>query len=379
MAGDRRIDRAPQALPSNADQSGRRLRAARKLPGDPVGPLRLAEPVRRRRGGVEFVAPAGAYAGLPAWRTRTGWLLSLRTHPDLVTACAGLVRPSLFVGIMRELSRYAAADTGRGIAVPHGQVAAACGVCTKTVQRAVRIAYSLGALHLVLPGAQMSLAQRCAVLDAYGRGIPSRRWRELPNFYAAVMPAAAVARVAVDNPTAEHDHCPPSGTGGPAGSGSSVVRGESPFTSRCGQPERARAGPSGAGSAQSTRPAGAAHPRSADRPRPAGATQQREEPARRGGPVLSPELEAYAAALCALLPGYRRVSLRRIGPGLRCYLTAGLSPAQLAAGLNRYCTSHGLTWLTTWPTDAGEAQARYLIGMLTHANGTGFLPPSRRR
>lgn len=358
MRGDLGLSRAPKALPNNADQPGRRFLAARKLPCDPVAGARAAEPVwLARRGGVEFVAPAGAYAGLPAWRTRASWLVALRTHPRLVEACAGRVRPGLFLRVMAELSRYAAADTGRGIAVPHARIAEALGICTKTVQRSVRIAYSLGALHLVLAGTQMSIGQRSCVLDAYGRGVPSRRWRELPNFYAAVMPAEAAARVrAVDNDPAGHDHCPPSGTGRSAGTDPSRSYGESPFTPACGQ----RAGPSPERKGKEERPSAAQLGKSA-----------------RPGPNLSAELEAYAAALCALLPGYRTVSLRRIGPGLRRYLDAGLSAADLQAGLDAYCRARGIAWLTTWSPEHRAEQARYLTGMLTHARQTGFL--TRRR
>lgn len=334
------------------------MRDNRKLPCDPVAGARAAEPSRTARGGVEFVAPAGVYAGLPAWRTRAGWLLSLRTHPRLAEACAGVhVRTGLFLRVMGELARHAEPDTGRGIAVPHRVIAESLGVCTKTVQRSVRIAYSLGGLHLVLAGTQMSIGQRACVLDTYGRGVPSRRWRELPNFYAATMPAAAVARVrAVDNQPVSQGRCPPSGTGRRAGTSASVLYGESSFTSPGGQ---------------SPGPPGSRAKGKQDAP-PA---RRQGESARRAGPTLSPGLEAYAADLCARLPGYRRLPLRRIGPGLRRYLDAGLSPADLTAGLDAHCAARGIAWITTWPAGAGAEQARYLIGMLTHARRAGHLTP----
>lgn len=103
------------------------------------------------------------------------------------------------------------------------------------------------------------------------------------------------------------------------------------------------------------------------------ARQLEARSARRAGPVLSPDLEAYAAALCARLPGYRRVPLRRIGPALSRYFNAGLSAADLTAGLDAYCRSSGIAWITAWPAGSDAEQARYLVGMLTHARRYGHL------
>lgn len=335
---------------------------AQRLPCDATANASAAQPVYLHRGGLGFIAPEGAYASIPAWHSAGAWLGALKLHPRLAEACARRVKPALFLTIMREFAGRAEPATGRDIAVVHADVAASVGVCVKTIQRAVRIAYSLGAMQLVLAGCDMSINQRDHVLRRYGRGVAQRSWRNLPNFYAATMPPemaklAREVRPDVDNKPRRLGvvHHP---EGFRAGTESSVdLYKRKPFTTACGQPSPPQL-------ELPTRTAAA---------RPTEKQHQRTKVSR--GPRLEPELEAYAEALRARFPGYRRLSLRRIGPALREYLQAGLSPAELIAGLNTYTQAHSITWLVSWPPDAQAAQARYLIGMLAKARRAGYITP----
>jgi hypothetical protein len=335
---------------------------SRRLSCDPAGNASAAQPVYLHRGGLGFIAPPGAYASVPAWHNAGAWLGALKVHPRLVEACARRVKPALFLTIMREFAGRADPATGRDIAVVHADIAAAVGVCTKTIQRAVSIAYSLGAMQLVLAGCDMSINQRDHVLRRYGRGLGQRSWRNLPNFYAATMPAemaklAQEARADVDNKPRRMSvvHHP---EGSPPPTKRSVdLHERRTFSPACGQPSLPQP----------------QRPRRTAAARPTDKQHQKADVSR--WPRLEPELEAYAAALRARLPGYQRLSLRRIGPALRQYLHAGLKPAELTAGLNTYLQAHSTTWITTWPPDTQAEQARYLIGMLTKARQAGYITP----
>lgn len=334
----------------------------RRLPCDAAANASAAVAVDLHRGGVGFIAPPGAYASIPAWHSAGAWLGALKVHPRLAEACARRVKPPLFLTIMREFAGRAEPATGRDIAVVHADVAAAIGVCTKTIQRAVRIAYSLGAMQLVLAGCDMSIRQRDRVLGRYGRGVAQRSWRNLPNFYAATMPPqiaklARDARPDVDNKRGHLGvvHHP---EGFPVGSKPSVDLCEGrTFTPLCGQPPPPQI--------QLPSRTAAARPTEKQHQRAAGSRW----------PRLEPELEAYAHALRARLPGYQRLSLRRIGPALRQYLSAGLRPSELTAGLDTYLQAHGIDWIASWPPAAQADQARYLVGLLTKARRAGYITP----
>jgi hypothetical protein len=344
--------------------------ASRKLSGDPIGPASLAVPRVLDDGHLAFVAPPGAYGPIPTWHSRQVWLGAIKLHPRLGEACRRRVRVPLFLQIMREFAWYADPGTGRGINVSHERIAQTLGICTKTVQRAVNIGASLGVLHRVLAGCDMSLNQRGAVLDRYAKGLPERRWRSLPNSYAASLPAslarvtaratrpqAGDVRPGVDNSL----RCKiivhlPEGVY-PASKTNVSLYQKPSFSPACGH--------SSAPSATSYTPA-------ATRP-----TQpQRQRRQTRAGPTLSPELEAYAAALRRRLTGFGALSLRRIAPALQRYRQAGLSPGELQAGLDTYLSAHRLTWIHHWQPRHQAEQARYLIGMLTRARQAGYLIPA---
>jgi len=232
----------------------------------------------------------------------------------------------------------------------------------------------LGALRLVLRGGDMSIDQRGAVLDHYrDRADPRRRWRCLPNFYAATMPASLAAlaprRPAATKPS-RHGHAASTVDKQPdaarivqlpVGDHFGLKRAvplfeRSTFTPPCGQlttkhtEEQMRTG--------------------ASRP----TTPQRQEQ----GSVqvqVDPTAQAYARAFRALLPGFHRVQLGRIRNALSRYRHAGLSPADLVGGLNTYLAASGLTWWNQWQSQHHDEQARYLVKMLTRARQAGYLIP----
>jgi hypothetical protein len=339
------------------------------------GEASLAQPVvLEDTGELSFIAPAEAYAGIAAWHSASAWLGALKLHPNLAAECRGIIKVPLFLAIMRVLAGYADHHNGRGIAVAHATVAKLVEHCPKTVQRACEIAVRLGALRLVLRGCDMSINQRGAVLQHYrDRTNPRRRWRSLPNFYAATMPASLAALAPRRGPatkpsphgplasTVENPHPLQLAVHQPVGvqlSGKCPVPlfERTTFSPTCGQPApRPREQRMRTGAARPTTP------------------QQQERGS--GRRRLDPDAEAYARALRALLPGFQRVSLYRISNALGRYRTTGLSPTDLVGGLNTYLAAAGLAWYLDWAPEHGAEQARYLIGMLTKARQGGYLIP----
>lgn len=322
----------------------------------PFGGAGLAVATVTDKGELAFRAPAAAYRGLPCWYSAKAWLGAAQLHPDLVAECkAGNVAVPTFLGVLEQLAERADRRTGRNIAVCHTRVAAAIGREAKTVQRARRVAERLGLLALVLTGADMTLNQRGAVLEHYRRGTDSRTWRALPNFYAAVMPASVtcnVPRRLVDpRPRrSKYVHLPVG-----------VPSIEHVLTFSTGDTSTF-----GAACAQPTPSA----PRSTSAPRPTNPLQEQGFPP---PAVLAPDLLAFAEALRARMPGFRRVPLRRIAPGLSPYVSAGLSVDEVIAGLNTWLTATGTDWLTRWYDDQVAERARYLIGMLRRAARAGYI------
>ena len=346
-------------------------------PPPPTGLATTAEPHILDDGRLVFRAPAGAYAGLPAWHSRGAWLGAVRLHPGLPDAChARAISVDLCLQVLHELTRYGDHTTGRDIAVSHDTVAAAIGRSSKTVQRACRAAESLGVLRRVLTGTDMSLPQRIAVLGHYSRGTPGHRWRALPNFYAALMPPSLAALAHAARPAAKpargashagtvDNHRPsppavhlPEGSRPPQRPADPLNLRTTPFEPPCAQPPTPRPVPA------PTHPA-------ATRPRTARSTGRGRRPR-----ALDPHVEHFARTYRDQLPGYRTLSLHRIGNALARYAHAGLTPDQLTTGVNAYLTANRITWITHWHPDDQETQARYLIGTIRTAERHGHLPPT---
>ena len=86
-------------------------------------------------------------------------------------------------------------------------------------------------------------------------------------------------------------------------------------------------------------------------------------------------MESFAREFRRILLGFSGVSLPRIGPALRVYVSAGLSPADIRKDLDRYLGDTGRTWRTHWRPDQGVEQAKYLVSMLTRARRAGYIKP----
>lgn len=345
----------------------------------------LAEPYYLDDGTLTFVAPAGAYAPVPAWHSGPAWLGAVKLHPRLGVACrARRVAESTFLDVLGRLAAHADVETGRDIAVAHATIGEQLGRCEKTIQRACRVAEDLGLLVRVLAGADMSLAQRITVLRHFTRGTRGAKWRSLPNFYAATMPRRVVDLVepkrspkrvrrsdqawSVDNSGVSPVHGPgrvlgdvhlPVGSTGLLKPAVSLLSKRTTFEPDCGQP------------AQPARPTASSTP--AARP----TTAHRQTASDRAPGRLDPAVQEFARALRASLLGYRSVSLRRICPAVSLYVRAGLRPADIKNGLDGYMAATGRTWLTRWGADQQAEQARYLVGMITAARRAGWisLPP----
>jgi hypothetical protein len=354
-----------------------------------VGLTTLAEPVYSPDGELRFAAPPGAYAGLPAWHSAAAWLGAVKLHPQMAEACAARkVAPATFLRVLRALAGHADIDTGRNIAVAHETVAAQLEVCAKTVQRSERIGEAMGVLVRVLDGADMSGPQRYTVLGHYTRGTKGAKWRALPNYYAAVMPRSATAlaparpksaRVRGYASTSAVDNREPGGLLAVHSAGRLPANVHLPEGSKLSSslhvPANSRnkiLDPPCAQPPATSRPQLRTQTTAAARPT---RTHQRTDVGPRGR-RLDPNVRAFATTLRSMLPGYRALSLHRVCPALSRYVSAGLSPSQMLDGLDNYLATTGHTWITDWRDDQAEAQARYLIGMLTRARQAGYIRPS---
>lgn len=362
---------------------------------------------------LRFRPPDGAYAALPAWRSRNHYVAALRWHPRLEDVCRRHgIAVDTFLAITALYAARADDDTGRNIAVANSVLAQLAGVSDRHVRNATRAARELGVLTVVLAGTPMSITQRAQVLEQYRRGHPSRRWRNLPNYAAACVPAeltralhrplknlrnrlaageraalAAIqhwrnARIFHTGPHARRlrpsshggpvDNCPsgdvarhvlfhlPQRGINPAGSVTHEPYGHPLFKQGCGQTPAQRAEQQRTAAARPT----AKHRQSRRR--------ARQQP-------LNADLEAYAKAFRAQLHGFHDVSVRRIANALSPYRSRGLHPTDLAAGLRTYLRAHARTLYRTWEPHEGDQQAKYLVGQLSRAREAGYLIPGPPR
>jgi hypothetical protein len=354
-----------------------------------VGSSTLAEPTYSPDGELTFAGAAGASAGPPVLYHASAWLGAAKLHPQLVDACAGgRVAVATFLRVLRALAGHGDVETGRDIAVAHETVAGELELSAKTIQRSVRIAEALGLLVRVLDGADMSLEQRIAVLGHYTRGTAGAKWRALPNYYAAVMPrSAAILAPARPKSDRTRGYAAAAHVDNRTLAGRSAVHGAGTLSINVHLPEGSRVSlEPHLPAVQNQKPFGpdCAQPPFTANPEPKASTTAAPRPTRthqrtRFGALpprrLDPNVRAFANALRSMLPGYGWLSLHRVCPALSRYVSAGLSPSQLLDGLDSYLAAAGHTWITDWRHDQAEAQARYLIGMLTRARQAGYIRP----
>lgn len=371
---------------------------------------------------LRFSPVDGAYGALPAWRNRTHYVAALPWHPRLHPVCkAHGVRVELFLTAMTLEAARADHDTGRGIAVAHDALAHLLGCSVRHVRNIKRVARDLGVQQVVLAGAQMTGTQRWQVLDAYKRGHHSRTWRGLPNISAATVPAELVS--ALHRPlrdlrrrldAAEHaahmansrwHHARLFRTGeradrrGRRGDQLRTARFEPPVDNsplfhpvQQGFFRLPRRGSRALGQHLTPYEKPLFQPGCGQTPNQLAAEQQRTAAARptgkhqRAGSAtrrrLDPALKAYAAAFRARLPRSRlypdpwsRVQLARLAQGLNRHRLAGLTPAELVAGIGTYLRSTDRGWMLDWEPGQETDQAQYIGGLLRDAAAAGELFP----
>jgi hypothetical protein len=385
-----------------------------------VGYTRDAEGVVDDERNLRFTVPAGAYATVPAWRSRRHYLAALRWHPRLAAVCRRHeIAVETFLAVMALYAARADDETGRNIAVANDVLGQLSGISGRHVRNATRAARNLGVLHVVLAGTTMTLAHRAQVLDQYRRGHPSRRWRHLPNFAAATVPAELVT--ALHRPLHElrsslaaaehaaraaavwwqrsgllHTHAAAQGRRPPrdlvAAALTDVENHASTATRRAAffhLPEGEHLGASEAsahpkylplfqpGCGQT--PAQRAEQRRTAASRPTNKHRQGEVRRVRG---LDPALRDYVRALTARLPHRRgqpdlwsRVQPRRLAQSLHRHWRAGLTPDELTAGMSTFLRARGRSWTLDWQPDQHVDQARYLAALLRDADRAGWIQP----
>lgn len=114
----------------------------------------------------------GTYGPLPAWTSGAHWfdalmdVLATSTGEELRRAAR--VAPDTLLRVARADWLVADVDTGRGVTTAHETVAAALGMCGKTVQRARALMESLGFAATVLEGRYLTRAERHEAHAAHG-------------------------------------------------------------------------------------------------------------------------------------------------------------------------------------------------------------------
>ena len=329
--------------------------------------------------------PSQAYAAIAGWRSRHTWLRAFGAHPRLSEAARRYETcPARIAQVMALLAGCADLVTGRNIAVAHATIARQLQVTPKTVQRCCWAAEDLGLLVRVLDGSDMTLVMRMQIRDHYPRGDKRGTRSKLPNVYAATLPrwlatnlpgprpkpargalaattAARIAAGSVDNVAGRtglgtaYVHPPVGGTPPPSLNVLPYLR-TRPFSAVCGHTAGLQQQPDKTDAARPTK----THQQTRWRPR---------------APRLEPAVEQFAQDLRRLLVGFSGVSLARIGPALRLYVSAGLSPTDLQRGLDHYLSDTGQTWRTYWQPGQDADQAKYLVSTLGRARRAGYIKP----
>lgn len=371
------VDPAVPALPARREDVPRPARYGWASRGVTMVPSASGELVVR--------VPSEAYAGIAGWRSRPTWLRAFGAHPRLVEAARRYETCPARIGqVMALLAGCADLVTGRNIAVAHATIARQLAVTKKTVQRCCWAAEDLGLLVRVLDGSDMTLVMRMQIRDYYPRGDKRGTRSKLPNVYAATLPrwlatqfpgprpkpvrGALVATTAAHSASGSVDnvaggvglatayvHPPVGGTPPPSLDVSLYLR-TTPFGAVCGQTNGLQRKHDRTAAARPT----TTHQQTGIRPR---------------APRLEPAVERFARDLRRLLIGFSDVSLARIGPALRLYVSAGLSPTDLRRGLDRYLAETGRTWRTHWQPDQDVDQAKYLVSALGRARRAGYIKP----
>lgn len=131
-----------------------------------------SRPNNSRSGSWSPEPAPGAYGPLPAWTSGAHWfdalMDALATSTGEELRRAARVAPDTLLRVARADWLAADADTGRGVTTAHETVAAALGMCGKTVQRARALMESLGFAATVIEGRYLTRAERHEAHAAHG-------------------------------------------------------------------------------------------------------------------------------------------------------------------------------------------------------------------
>ncbi|TWD13043.1 hypothetical protein [Marihabitans asiaticum] len=122
---------------------------------------------------MHYETPAGAYAGVAAWRSREHWLawvvpVAIAAHPELR---AGLVSEDLLRRYLVVRSGYAHRRTGRGATVRPDTLASVLGVTKRQVQNCARVSRAIGLEVVIQRGRMLTWAER---MEAWRSGSHQR-------------------------------------------------------------------------------------------------------------------------------------------------------------------------------------------------------------
>lgn len=145
----------------------------------------------------------GAYANLPAWRSRDQWLAAvvagLASKAGRAITRRVHILPSTVLRIARADALSADTLTGRGVATAHDTVARRTATAKITVRRARQVLEALGFEAIVMPGRYMTTEERERATSRHGgkqRRFASVRALSVPREWAHV----------------EHEHLPRKGS-----------------------------------------------------------------------------------------------------------------------------------------------------------------------
>lgn len=145
-------------------------------------------------------APAGAYAQLPAWRSREHYMTvvlpaALAARPDATAihdrGHRRRVAVDTFTRVLWVHALAADDATGRGIRITTAQAATVAGCSERTVQHCRAIARELGLLADVVHGRQLTLDERLTAYEqgSKQRGLANESCLTLPRWLLGYLPA----------------------------------------------------------------------------------------------------------------------------------------------------------------------------------------------
>lgn len=126
----------------------------------------------RRRGSWQLPVQDGAYAGIPAWTSRDGWVAqvaaALDTDDGRALCRAHRVSPASARAVAAAHAACADTATGRSVTAAVSTIAARAGVSSSVVSRTRRVLLALKLAHEVVCGRHLSVNERAEARAAHG-------------------------------------------------------------------------------------------------------------------------------------------------------------------------------------------------------------------